>query len=100
MNIRDINGNSPLHLGMYIYSSNRYLIHSVLSLLAVISNRLKLVNALLEAGAKADTKDANQRSPLDMAQSRLNFLKNDTPESQCDHRETVIGVSSVGFWFY
>ena len=65
----------------------------------MISNNIAVVKALLEAGAKVDTKDVNQRSPLDMAQSRLDILKKkstrlEETSSSCDCKEMFDEVST------
>jgi ankyrin repeat protein len=55
-NMTDFNGSSPLHL-------------------AVIGNHLAIVGELLQAGAQVRASDRFHRTPLDMAQSRLNMLR-------------------------
>jgi ankyrin repeat protein len=59
VNVKDDNANTPLHL-------------------AVIGNRIRAVNVLLQYGADINVLDQFHRSPLDCAQSRLNLIRQRT----------------------
>jgi ankyrin repeat protein len=82
--------------------------------LAVISNNVDTVLALLEAGAKISSASANNnllqaddglplpvrlraatRTPLDLANSRLNMLIQQSEQSQSIHTETIDQVLQV-----